>query len=278
MNTLLSRVRRRGTEIVRRIIDRISQRTKRYLRDAPYGEQLVAMVMKRRLRSGRAPGLSTPEEVGAYFDRAIADLTADGADHLRYFEAGVYAGGSLAEWFRRCEAAGVQTTMFGADSFAGLPDSTSEDEGSWFPGEFYCPIEVTEWNIRRLGVPDEDVTLIKGWFDETLTSELAAEIGSVEVAMLDADTYLSTVPVLEFLEPLLADRAWLIFDDWYSGGNLDVETGGTLGIGVERAFAEWQKGTASKWQVEEIGDYDFEYEKGRRRPAGRVLRLDATTG
>lgn len=29
--------------------------------------------------------------------------------------------------------------------------------------------------------------------------------GSVDVAMLDADTYMSTVPVLEFLSPLLAD-------------------------------------------------------------------------
>ncbi|MCP4226640.1 MAG: hypothetical protein GY773_25150 [Actinomycetia bacterium] len=219
--------------------------------------------------------LSSPAEIGPFYEKAIADLTGEGATRINYFEAGVYAGNSMAAWSSRCEAAGVETTMVGADSFAGLPDSATKDEGSWFAGEFYCPIEVTQWNLERLGVPAENVRLVKGWFDESLSSELAAEVGSVDVAMLDADTYLSTVPVLNFLGPLLADRAWLIFDDWYSGGNLGAD-GETLGEGVERAFKEWLAGPGQRWTIEAIGDYQVEHKKGSYRMAGHVLRLDAT--
>lgn len=252
--------------------------TKRYLRDAPLGELIVASVMKLRMRIGRSPGLSTSVEIAPYFDQAIADLTAKGTELLTYFEAGVYAGNSLALWSKRCEAAGVESTIFGADSFAGLPDSVVDDEGSWFPGAFYCPRRVTEWNLERQGVPMEDVRLIEGWFNQSLTPALATEIGTVHVAMIDADAYSSTVPVLQFLGPLLADRTWLIFDDWYSGGNLDAATGETLGTGVERAFEEWRTQDGFRWQVEPIGNYEFELGDGNRRLAGRVLRLDATTG
>ncbi len=265
----------RVISVTRRLVELPRYFAKRVLRDAPFGERVVAALMKRRLLSGRSPALSSPADVGRYFDQAIADLKADGRDRLVYFEAGVYAGATLAEWSRRCAEADMPTTLFGADSFAGLPDSAGDDEGSWFAGEFYCPIAVTEWNLERLGVEPGSARLIKGWFDETLTPELAAEVGSVDVVMLDADTYLSTVPVLEFIEPLLPDRAWLVFDDWYSGGNFDPQTGGTHGEGVERAFAEWTDRPDFRWKIEEIGDYDLEFQKGKRRPAGHVVRLVA---
>lgn len=248
--------------------------TKRFLMNAPFGELLVVALMKRRLRSGKSPKLSSPAEISPFYDRAIAEFKADGIDHINYFEAGVYAGSSLAEWSSRCDEAGVATKMYGADSFAGLPDSTADDDSSWLPGEFYCPIDVTRWNLDRLGVPRGSVRLIKGWFDDTLTPELAADVGSVEVAMLDADTYASTVPVLDFLTPLLGDRAWLIFDDWYSGGNLAVD-GETLGQGVEQAFAEWRQGAGQRWDVEVIGDYELEYKAQKRRLAGHVVCLQA---
>lgn len=231
-------------------------------------------MMKQRLRAGKSPALSGSDEIGEYFDSAIADLAEARPEPLRYFEAGVYAGNSMATWYHRCQAADITTAMFGADSFAGLPDSANDDEASWFAGQFYCPLEVTQWNLRRLGVPADEVRLIKGWFDETLTPSFADELGSVDVAMLDADTYMSTVPVLKFLGPLLADRAWLIFDDWYSGGNLDAETGKTLGIGVEQAFNEWHGNEGARWHAEPMGDYEFEMENGTRRLAGHVVRLE----
>lgn len=269
----MKRMWRRGVAFGRRRVERVAQLIKRSLRDLPYGERLVVAVMKRRLREGRSSALSGSAEIGEYFDSAIIDLRNEGADPIGYFEAGVYAGNSLATWYNRCEAAGITTTMFGADSFAGLPESASDDEAAWFSGQFYCPLEVTEWNLRRLGVPLTDVRLIKGWFDESLVPSLAAEVGSVDVAMLDADTYASTAPVLKFLGPLLADRAWLIFDDWYSGGNFDESTGETRGIGVEQAFNEWHATEGSRWQVEPIGDYEFGAEGGKRRPAGHVMCL-----
>ncbi len=257
-------------------LSRLRYHIKRFLRDTPLGDSIVAAVMKRGLRTGKSQGLSTPAELGRYLDQAIADLTADGGKQLTYFEAGVFAGDSLVVWSQRCDAAGVETSIYGADSFAGLPDSVAGDEGSWFPGSFYCPKAVTEWNLERKGLSKDRVRLIEGWFDQSLTPALAEEIRTVDVALLDADAYSSTVPVLEFLGPLLADRVWLIFDDWYSGGNLVDSTGKTRGIGVERAFDEWCSGAGSGWDVEPVGDY--EYHGDESRLAGRVFRLTATEG
>ncbi len=273
MVVVLSQFPRRAFALIRRRIERLQQLAKRSLRDLPYGERLVVAMMKHRLRAGRSPELSGSDEIGKYFDFAIVDLTEARPGPLGYFEAGVYAGNSMATWYHRCQAADVTTAMFGADSFAGLPDSANDDEASWFAGQFYCPLEVTEWNLRRLGVPTNEACLIKGWFEESLTPRLADEVGSVDVAMLDADTYMSTVPVLKFLGPLLADRAWLIFNDWYSGGNLDAATGKTKGIGVEQAFNEWHASEGARWGAVPIGDYEFEIENGNRRLAGHVMRL-----
>ncbi len=94
--------------------------------------------------------------------------------------------------------------------------------------------------------------------------------------MLDADAYSSTVPVLAFLGPLLADRAWLIFDDWFSGGNLDPVTQGGLGTGVERAFDEWLAEQPCGWEVERSGTYSLSRGGQSPRPAGMVLRLTRT--
>ncbi len=147
-------------------LSRLRYHIKRFLRDTPLGDSIIAAVMKRGLRTGKSQGLSTPAELGRYLDQAIADLTADGGKQLTYFEAGVFAGDSLVVWSQRCDAAGVETSIYGADSFAGLPDSVAGDEGSWFPGSFYCPKAVTEWNLERKGLSKDRVRLIEGWFDQ----------------------------------------------------------------------------------------------------------------
>jgi Macrocin-O-methyltransferase (TylF) len=167
----------------------------------------------------------------------------------------------------------VALDAWGVDSFEGLPDAVADDEGAWVPGDFFCPRSVTEWNLRRQGVDLNEVELVEGWFDDVLTPELGERVGGVDIAMLDADAYSSTVPVLTFLGPLLADRAWLIFDDWFSGGNLDPVTQTGRGTGVERAFDEWLATQPCGWEVEQSATYSLSRNGQAAQKAGMVLRL-----
>ena len=237
----------------------------------PFGDRLVSAWIKHAIASDRYKLLVPPDALHRAFKEAIASQTQRVDGPLTYFEAGVYAGQSMAVWHDTARSEGVETRCFGADSFQGLPASVVDDEGGWRPGQFACPRPVTEWNLRRLGIPLEDVTLIEGWFTDTLTPALAQEVGVVHVAMLDADAFSSTETVLNFVGPLLDDEAWLVLDDWFSGGNIDRATGHSLGTGVERAFEEWMARNPG-WSCDVVDDYELE-RGGRGRKAGRVLRL-----
>ncbi len=224
-----------------------------------------------RLATGTYPKLVPETDLRRYFAMAALDQAARVDGPLTYFEAGVFTGQSMSIWHATVTGFGLETRIFGADSFEGLPTTVESDVGDWSAGDFTCPLPVTRRNLRRHGVPVDEVRLIEGWFDETLTPELGAEVGTVHVAMLDADAYSSTVPVLTFLTDLLDDVAWVVFDDWFTGGNFDPTTGRSRGVGVEQAFREWHAANP-QWQVEERGTYDLTH-SGETFRAGRIVRL-----
>lgn len=242
---------------------------RQFIARLPGGHQLDVLLAKYAIRSGKVTPYVPVAELSAAYQRALEDLTSNGVSAPTYFEAGVFSGVSMGTWWGVVDSAGVPMRAFGADSFQGLPSSVENDEGGWEEGMFWCPRPATEWNLRRMGVPMADVKLIEGWFDESLTPELGQEVGTVHVAMLDADAYSSTVPVLDFLTPILANRAWLIFDDWYSGGNLDSDTGVGRGTGVERAFTEWLA-AHPEWSSQDKADYELEL-NGETQKVGKVF-------
>ena len=68
--------------------------------------------------------------------------------------------------------------------------------------------------------------LVEGWFDETCNDRTTERLGlgSVVVAMIDCDIYSASARALTFVEPLLAERSLLVFDDWFAhnpSGDLD---------------------------------------------------------
>lgn len=110
-----------------------------------------------------------------------------------------------------------QKRIYACDSFEGLP----EDYEHLAAGTF------------ATGIPTlRGVRIVKGFFDTSLTPELAAEIGQVSLAHLDADLYGSTLCALSWLTPLLHSGSVLVFDEFY--GEDPAE---------ERAFAEWSDQT-----------------------------------
>ena len=137
-----------------------------------------------------------------------------------YLEFGVFNGTSLScvhDVLTELDMGRVR--CFGFDSFEGLPQEAADEDGeAWFPGQFACRIDVTRKLLAERGAGCGHVSLIKGWFKDTLNAKTIDQFGiaSTSIVMIDCDLYSSTVRCLEFVFPLLTDHSVFIFDDWHS--------------------------------------------------------------
>ncbi len=121
------------------------------------------------------------------------------------------------------------------DSFKGLPRLEGVDIGGEFhEGQFSCEKDQFFKNLSDAGVDLDRVVVIDGWFNETLTSELKHKRGLSVAAIvyIDADLYVSTVPILAFLTDILATGSIVMFDDWFCFRGHPEK-------GVQRAWREW---------------------------------------
>ena len=194
-----------------------------------------------RLRAGDPAPAAAEHEVEPAFRAALellAQRSRNGDGLGDYLEFGVYVGTSMACMHRALHDLGHDgVRLFGFDSFEGLPsDARHEEDGYWRPGMYRADVELTRERLSEAGVDWDRTVLVEGWFDETLTPERAAELGieRASVVMVDCDLYTSTKQALAFAEPLLADQAVLVFDDWTA----DLGGDGRL-VGERRAFEEF---------------------------------------
>lgn len=155
-----------------------------------------------------------------------------------YLEFGVYHGTSISCMHDVRAALGLGTKMrlFGFDSFEGLPPSAAwEDDSVWAPGMYASSMDFTRDNLRRWNVPVDDITLIKGFFDVSLTAATRKEhnIERASILMVDCDLYSSTQSVLEFVTPLIHRAAVFVFDDW------DSSDLASKNLGEAKAYREY---------------------------------------
>ena len=190
----------------------------------------------------RARGRLVPEnELRALLSRGLRALVQrSGPDSLgAYLEFGVYNGTSLLCMYRELEALGLRgVRLFGFDSFQGLPpEAAKEDEGRWEPGRCHSPLEFTTAVLASEGVDWQRVSLVPGWFQETLTPETRTALGltKASVIMIDCDLYSSSKQALEFCAPLIEDEALIIFDEFHPRGLAGKYAG------ERRAFDEFLK-------------------------------------
>jgi hypothetical protein len=153
------------------------------------------------------------------------DLSRPAAGHI--VEFGVWKGGSTRVlrdelWRARLwDPRQWRKRIYACDSFEGL----SQPYEGLSAGNFATP-------VPRL----HSVRIVKGFFEDSLTPELAQEVGRVSLAHFDADLYESTSCALRWLTPLLGPGSLLLFDEFLGEDPAEC-----------RAFLEWsqQTGTAS---------------------------------
>ena len=132
-------------------------------------------------------------------------------------EFGVWRGTStrvIRRMLTKCKLAefgSPSKNIYGCDSFEGLPEPFAELEAGAF---------ALDRPPRILGV-----TMVKGFFEDSLTPELAKKVGRVSFASLDADLYSSTECVLKWLTPLLGPGSLLLFDQFEGEGGAEKEAG-----------------------------------------------------
>ena len=134
-----------------------------------------------------------------------------------YFEFGCHSGRTFSAAVNAANYLGLEEAKFFAfDSFEGLPKTEVETDGIFQEGEFSTSVlEFKRIVKNRTGLQLDGENIIKGYYSDTLTDALQLKLPKAGIVHIDVDLYSSTVEVLEFIKPLLAEGSIIIFDDWY---------------------------------------------------------------
>lgn len=104
--------------------------------------------------------------------------------------------------------------VYGFDSFEGLPENWRE---GFAKGAFNLHGNLPEVN--------ENVVLIKGWFNETLPSFIRVQNKKVSFIHIDCDLYSSTKCIFDILKPHMDTDCVVIFDELVNYPGFDGDTG-----------------------------------------------------
>ena len=127
-----------------------------------------------------------------------ADLSSD----RLICEFGVFQGSTINHIAGR-----IPNTIFGFDSFEGLPEK-------WDQG-----LAKGHFAVAKLPEVRSNVQLVKGWFNETLPPFLAKHSGMIGFMHVDCDLYSSTRTIFDLLEPRLGPGAVIVFDEYFNFPN-----------------------------------------------------------
>jgi len=106
----------------------------------------------------------------------------------------------------------------GFDSFEGLPEIAKIDgQPIWEQGKLKFAEQRFIKRVLKHGMPATRLITVKGFYNLSLTAELANSLLPTKAAVIyiDCDLYMSTVPVLEWIVDFLQVGTVIVFDDWY---------------------------------------------------------------
>lgn len=172
-----------------------------------------------------------------------------------YLEFGVFTGSSFVfavKANRQLRAiSDTKTRFFGFDSFSGFGAVSSADEHPFYQDNtFSVDAQKVIGNIRRQ-TKEAEITIIPGFFEDTLTKKSACDYGInlARVIFIDCDLLGPALLALEFAQPLLQKGTVLLMDDFYSYRG-DPE------LGVQGAFAEFNR-RHPQYVWRRVYDYGF---------------------
>ena len=108
-------------------------------------------------------------------------------------------------------------TYVGFDSFEGLPEIAQIDQQEiWEKGKLAFAEEKFIATCMSHGIPKDRLRTVRGFYDRSLTQQLARELLPKKAAVIyvDCDLYESTVSVLQWIPSFLQLGTIVIFDDW----------------------------------------------------------------
>jgi O-methyltransferase len=135
-----------------------------------------------------------------------------------YFEFGLWQGKTF-RYARRMKLRYHlnQMTLWGFDSFEGLPRSSETRDNIWAPGQFRNPEDQLRRALKRAGFQDSEFELVPGFFCDSLNGALHHRMAgrTAAVVYVDCDLYESTRDVLRFVQRYLLNGSIVCFDDFY---------------------------------------------------------------
>jgi O-methyltransferase len=131
-----------------------------------------------------------------------------------FVECGVWRGGGSMYAKAVLNHLGSDRAVWCCDSFEGMPVQRKEDKADpALAGHPYLAVsvEAVRANFERLGLLDNNVKFVKGWFSESLPK---APIERISVLRLDGDYYSSTMDALNSLYDRVSKGGFVIVDDY----------------------------------------------------------------
>jgi GT2 family glycosyltransferase len=135
-----------------------------------------------------------------------------------FCETGVWRGGACIFMRGILKARGItDRKVWVCDSFEGVPSPDPEHYPSDAGNKLYdfpilaISLEKVRANFEKMGLLDDQVVFIQGWFRDTMPT-LPAE--RLALLRLDGDLYESTLQVLDALYPKLSPGGAIIIDDY----------------------------------------------------------------
>jgi Methyltransferase domain len=197
--------------LLRRIADVLIVLPVRYIRSrSSIGPQLVAtrldvlstlhnnaVIDSANYAESHMPSAMAFQDKEAMWTYVLGLCKVDGL----YCEFGVWEGNSINYFARLLNG----REIYGFDSFVGLKDDWPAY--GWAKGHFSVGGNVP--------IVEPNVTLIKGFFDETLPSFLVTHPGPLSFVHIDCDTYNSTRTVLNLILDQLRVGSVILFDEYF---------------------------------------------------------------
>ena len=201
----------------------------------------LAMTVNDELRTapGRHQHVKWPwtayhnQQVAAHLAAACGSDLQGMCGQRDLYEFGVLSGRSVHGLCLDLNASHVPFRQFwGFDSFVGLPPEagrgrSSVSERSWQPGSWSAAEILHQSSYKALQaqllgfINDSRVSLIRGFFNDSLTVELAKSMRPALYVMVDSDLYTSAVQALSWLcdNELLVKGSLIVYNDWDAGGS-----------------------------------------------------------